>query len=87
MISKAKTYLVKMRAARPSTLPPALAWPRPLNSVSEALPMPAISRMPKPRPQHGGQPALALEVSLRESAAVTPTSMTTKRNSIMIAPV
>lgn len=87
VISKAKTYFVKIRAARPSTLPPALAWARPLNSDSDALPMPAQSRIPKPRPHRRASQRWPLMVSFRESAAVTPTSMTTKRNSIMIAPV
>ena len=49
--------------------------------------MPAISRMPKPRPQTAASQRWPLSVSLSESAAVTPTSMTTNRNSIMIAPV
>ncbi|CAM5481094.1 hypothetical protein SAURM35S_00112 [Streptomyces aurantiogriseus] len=87
VISKAKTYLVKIRAARPSTLPPALASARPLNSVREALPIPATRRMPKPRPQTRASQRWPLMVSFRESAAVTPTSITTNRNSIMIAPV
>ncbi len=87
MISKANTYFVKMRAARPSTLPLALAVLRPPNWVSEALPMPAKSRMPKPSPQRRASQRWPLMVSVRESAAVTPTSITTKRNSIMIAPV
>lgn len=89
VISNAKTYLVKIRLARPSTLPPctAFAAPRPLKVLSEAWPMPAIRRMPKPRPQAAASQRWPLRVSLRESAAVTPTSMTTKRKSIMIAPV
>lgn len=87
VISKANTYLVKMRAARPSTLPFAFASPRPLNSVRDALPIPANSRMPKPSPQRRASQRWPLMVSFRESAAVTPTSITTNRNNIMIAPV
>ena len=49
--------------------------------------MPAISRTPKPSPHSAASQRWPLMVSFRESAAVTPTSMTTKRNSIMIAPV
>lgn len=89
MISNAKTYLVKMRLARPSTFPPccAFAAPRPLKDWRDACPIPAISRMPKPSPQAAASQRWPLRVSFSESAAVTPTSMTTKRNSIMIAPV
>lgn len=87
VISKAKTYFVKMRAARPSTLPFAFASVRPLNSVREALPMPAISSTPKPRPHSRASHRCPLMVSFSESAAVTPTSITTNRKSIMIAPV
>lgn len=58
-----------------------------MNEFSDALPMPPISRAPKPSPQTRASQRWPLSVSLRESAAVTPTSMTTKRNSIMIAPV
>ncbi|CAM5476813.1 hypothetical protein STENM327S_08319 [Streptomyces tendae] len=87
VISKAKTYLVKTRDAMPSTLPFALAWARPVNSVTEALPMPATSRMPKPSPDSRASQRCPLMVSFSESAAVTPTSITTNRNSIMMAPV
>lgn len=87
VISKAKTYLVKIRAARPWTFPAELAWPRPVKVFSEALAIPAISRMPKPSPQSTASQRCPLMVSFSESAAVTPTSMTTKRKSIMIAPV
>lgn len=89
VISKAKTYLVKMRLASPSTFPPCsvFAVPSPLKLLSEALPMPAIRRTPKPSPQPAASQRWPFRVSFSESAAVTPTSMTTKRNSIMIAPV
>lgn len=89
VISKAKTYLVKMSRASPSTLPPCalLAAPRPLKVFSEALAIPAISSTPKPSPQAAAHQRWPFSVSLSESAAVTPTSMTTKRKSIMIAPV
>lgn len=89
MISKAKTYLVKMRLASPSTFPPcaALAVPSPLKLFRDAWAMPAISSTPKPSPHPAASQRWPLRVSFSESAAVTPTSMTTKRNSIMIAPV
>ncbi len=87
MISKAKTYLVKISAASPWTLPPELAAARPLNWLMPTWPMPEISRMPKPRAARAASQRWPFRVSLSESAAVTPTSMTTKRKSIMIAPV
>lgn len=49
--------------------------------------MPAMRSTPKPIPQTAAQMRWPLMVSFSESAAVTPTSITTKRKSIMIAPV
>ncbi len=85
--SKAHTYLVKISRARPWTLPSALASPRPAKVSSLALAIPATISTPKPRPQSAAANRWPFNCSFSESALVTPTSITTNRKSIMIAPV
>ena len=87
MTSNGKTYLVKISVASPRTLPtpyrtaageagPIAACPTMrASSTSRAIPAtPAASRCPG-------------MVSRRESAVLTPTIMSTNRNSMSTAPV
>lgn len=85
--SKATTYLVNSSEASAGTLPGALAAPSPLKSPTVTWPIPAISRMPSPSAQQAASQRCPFSVSLRESAVLTPTSISTNRNSIMTAPV
>src|ERR1035437_1557350 len=85
--SKVQTYLPKIRSAIPVMLPPALACVRPTGPAKVTDPSAATS--PAPRPAASSRPATfwPLMVSTRESDESTPISISTKRNSIMTAPV
>ncbi len=87
--SKTNTYRVKTRAAMPWTLPPwsAFAASRPSGDPTTALPTATTSRTPKLTPAITAQTRWPRMVSTRESAASTPTSISTNRNSIKMAPV
>ena len=87
--SKAKTYRLKISAARPWTLPPSaeFAPARPSGSPTIALPVAKITSAPKPTPARAASGRWPLIVSTSESAASTPTSIKTNKNSIKIAPV
>ncbi len=87
--SKANTYRLKIRAARPCTLPPlaALASVRPSGSPTMAFPVAKITKAPNPTPASAASGRWPLIVSTRESAASTPTSIRTNKKSIKIAPV
>ncbi len=85
--SKAQRYRMKMSSARPSTLPPALACSTPTKAVTEhcRCPRSGVSRIRGRR--RSRRVRCPRRVSARESDESTPTSMRTKRNSIITAPV
>ena len=60
---------------------------RPSGDPTTALPTATTSSTPKPIPAITAQTRCPRMVSTKESAASTPTSIKTKRNSIKIAPV
>ena len=85
--SNGKTYVVKMRAAIAPTFadpkfgPPGAAGPM------TACPTTRLSSTSRPIPARPAASRWPLIVSVTESAEVTPTIMSTKRNSISTAPV
>ena len=85
--SKTQTYLPKIRLATPVMLPSALAWARPTGLAKVTEPMAAMSTIPRPSASRKPATFWPLIVSTRESEESTPTSISTKRNSIMTAPV
>ena len=68
-------------------LPPALASSRPTTVPREIWPRPITSTRPSTRPATIAMTRWPLIVSTTESDASTPTSISTKRNSIKMAPV
>src|SRR5829696_113500 len=85
--SNAHRYLVKISAASPWTLPPALACARPVKPATDTFPIPAMSRTPKPTPVRIAETRCPRRVSASDSDRSTPISITTNRNSIITAPV
>ena len=85
--SNAHRYREKISAAKPSTLPLALALVSPAKPPVAALPMAAISRMPKPIPVITAATRWPRSVSFSDSAESTPISISTNKNSIITAPV
>ena len=73
----------------PWTLPPSaeLAALNPTEGPTMALPMAKTRSEPKPRPARMASVRCPLIVSTRDSAMSTPTSISTNKNSIKIAPV
>ena len=85
--SNAKTYFEKSSCARPGTLPSALAAVRPWTAPSDTWPTPRTMITPNSRPTTVAISRWPRIVSTTESDASTPTSISTNRNSIKIAPV
>ena len=86
--SKAKTYLVNSSRAMPCTLPSAFASSSPAaGTPSSARYRPLPTRPAKPSPRTTAATRWPRSVSMSESEASRPTSISTNRNSIMIAPV
>src|SRR3954447_6859420 len=85
--SNAHTYWVKILPAMPTTLPSAFASVSPTGLAKVTEPTAVMIRTPSPRASSRPTQRWPAIVSTSESAESTPTSMSTKRNSIMTAPV
>ena len=81
------TYWLKIFAATPMTLPSALASASPLARPKVTDPIPAMRSRPRATASRSPAQRWPLIVSTSESEESTPTSIRTKRNSIITAPV
>ena len=85
--SKAKTYRENRMLASASMLPSLLTSERPTTVPRESWPTPTTRVTPRISPPRIANSRWPRIVSTTESEASTPTSISTKRNSIRIAPV
>ena len=85
--SNAHRLRVKISWARPWTFPFSLAFAKPVKPFVFMVPMPAMSRTPKPSPARIAATRWPRMVSTSDCVESTPISIRTNRKSIITAPV